>query len=136
MSDDGEPHGTAGRPMLNALLHGDLGDVVAVVVRYYGGVKLGTGGLARAYTSGVVAALGAAESRIKVELGRWHVGVAYDLVQAVEKAVGEQAWSIAAREFGEAVTLVIEAPRHEEDRVRETLADATSGRASVREEGV
>ncbi|HSR43143.1 MAG TPA: YigZ family protein, partial [Longimicrobiales bacterium] len=53
MSDDGEPHGTAGRPMLTALLHGGVGEVVAVVARWFGGTKLGTGGLARAYAGGV-----------------------------------------------------------------------------------
>ena len=57
MSDAGEPHGTAGRPMLNALLHSGVGDVVAVVTRYYGGTKLGTGGLVRAYGGGVQQAL-------------------------------------------------------------------------------
>jgi len=50
MSDDGEPGGTAGRPMLTALLHGGAGEIVAVCTRYYGGVKLGTGGLSRAYS--------------------------------------------------------------------------------------
>lgn len=50
-SDDGEPHGTAGRPMLSVLLHGDIGELTAVVTRYFGGIKLGTGGLVRAYQS-------------------------------------------------------------------------------------
>lgn len=53
MSDDGEPHGTAGRPMLNILLHSGIGEIGAVVTRYFGGIKLGTGGLVRAY-SGMV----------------------------------------------------------------------------------
>ena len=48
-SDDGEPHGTAGRPMLTMLLHGGVGELSAVVPRYFGGIKLGTGGLVRAY---------------------------------------------------------------------------------------
>jgi uncharacterized YigZ family protein len=55
--DDGEPSGTAGRPMLNVLLHQDLEGVLATVVRYFGGVKLGAGGLVRAYTDCVAQAL-------------------------------------------------------------------------------
>lgn len=51
-SDDGEPHGTAGRPMLNVLLHSEAGEIAAVVTRYYGGIKLGTGGLVRASADG------------------------------------------------------------------------------------
>ena len=57
MSDDGEPHGTAGKPMLTVLLHADVGDVTAVVTRYFGGTKLGKGGLVRAYSGGVQQAL-------------------------------------------------------------------------------
>ena len=56
-SDAGEPSGTAGRPMLEALVHGPVGDAAAVVVRWFGGVKLGTGGLARAYSGAVRDAL-------------------------------------------------------------------------------
>src|SRR5690606_17190774 len=56
-SDAGEPHGTAGRPMLDVLLHSGIGEVAAVVTRYYGGVKLGKGGLVRAYGGAVQHAL-------------------------------------------------------------------------------
>ena len=49
-SDDGEPHGTAGKPILNVLMHAKVGEIAVVVTRYYGGIKLGTGGLARAYS--------------------------------------------------------------------------------------
>ena len=57
MSDDGEPSGTAGKPMLNVLQHQNIGEICVVVVRYFGGIKLGTGGLSRAYGSSVTEAL-------------------------------------------------------------------------------
>jgi len=79
MSDDGEPHGTAGRPILNTLLHSELGEVVAVVTRWFGGVKLGKGGLGRAYAVAVTHALDTAPTVRKVELGEViaHVGFAH-----------------------------------------------------------
>ena len=66
VSDDGEPHGTAGKPMLNVLLHSGLGDVAVVVTRYYGGTKLGRGGLVRAYSGGVKRAVEQCERAQKV----------------------------------------------------------------------
>lgn len=78
-SDDGEPSGTAGMPMLQSLLRADLVDVVAVVTRYFGGVKLGAGGLLRAYTAAVEEAIAAAGSagllRERVELEEWQIEV-------------------------------------------------------------
>ena len=56
-NDDGEPSQTAGHPMLNVLLHDDMKDILAIVVRYFGGIKLGTGGLVRAYSASVQEAL-------------------------------------------------------------------------------
>ena len=66
-SDDGEPAGTAGKPMLSALLGSQVGEISAVVVRYYGGILLGTGGLVRAYGNGVQQALKLLETERKVE---------------------------------------------------------------------
>ena len=78
--DDGEPSGTAGRPMLDVLRHQDLEGVLATVVRYFGGVKLGAGGLVRAYTDAVAQALLQAEkvpivrlATLRCEIGRAHV---------------------------------------------------------------
>ena len=80
--DDGEPGGTAGRPMLHVLRQQDLEGVLAVVVRYFGGVKLGAGGLVRAYTDAVAQALMQAD---KVALMRWH-RVECELPYALEGA--------------------------------------------------
>ncbi len=66
MSDDGEPHGTAGRPMLMVLTHCGVGEIAAVVTRYYGGTKLGKGGLVRAYSSGVQLALEGLPTKEKI----------------------------------------------------------------------
>src|SRR4051812_12319940 len=67
MSDDGEPHGTAGRPMLTVLTHCGVGEIAAVVTRYYGGTKLGTGGLVKAYGGAVQHALLTLPTRERVD---------------------------------------------------------------------
>lgn len=76
-SDDGEPAGTAGKPMLNMLLGSGVGEVSAVVVRYYGGILLGTGGLVRAYGNGVQQALQLLETDLKVERKSYQLNCAY-----------------------------------------------------------
>lgn len=75
-SDDGEPAGTAGKPMLSALQGSQIGEISAVVVRYYGGILLGTGGLVRAYGNGVQQALKLLETERKVERQLFQVNCA------------------------------------------------------------
>ncbi len=74
MSDDGEPHGTAGRPMLTVLLHSGVGEIVAVVTRYFGGTLLGKGGLVKAYSGGVQYALETLPLGERVEKAHLHRG--------------------------------------------------------------
>jgi uncharacterized YigZ family protein len=88
--DDGEPGGTAGRPMLDVLRHQDLEGVLATVVRYFGGVKLGAGGLVRAYTDGVAQALLHAEKVPIVRLQHLRCSVPYSLEGFVRREI-EQA---------------------------------------------
>ncbi|ARU65597.1 YigZ family protein [Histophilus somni] len=79
-SDDGEPSGTAGKPMLNALLGSGIGEISAVVVRYYGGILLGTGGLVRAYGNGVQQALQLLQTSLKIERKIYQLYCAYHQV--------------------------------------------------------
>ncbi|MDD2841071.1 MAG: YigZ family protein [Tolumonas sp.] len=76
MSDDGEPSGTAGRPMLKILQYSGLGEIAVAVVRYFGGIKLGTGGLQRAYSDAVSGVL--EELPLKLKVPREHIEFCYD----------------------------------------------------------
>ena len=103
--DDGEPSGTAGRPMLAVLQGSGLGDVVVVVTRYFGGTKLGTGGLVRAYGDAVRAALDALPRAEKAATTTVMVEVPYPLLERVRQLVDNQAGMIMEEQFAAAITL-------------------------------
>ncbi len=98
-SDDGEPHGTAGRPMLTTLLHSGVGDIVAVVTRYYGGILLGTGGLVRAYSGAVKAGLETLPTALKKEAARVLVSVDLAMADAVRREIERVGGVITSSEF-------------------------------------
>ena len=131
MSDDGEPRGTAGRPMLNTLLHADLGEAVVVCARFFGGTKLGTGGLVRAYTSGVNGVIARVRTTLKVERSPFTVTVGYDLVQVVEKAILDSDVTVLDRSFQDRVTFSVLVPVSLRDGFLAYLADASRGGAEV-----
>jgi uncharacterized YigZ family protein len=109
--DDGEPSRTAGPPILAALTERRVSDACLVVVRYFGGVKLGTGGLARAYRQGARSALDAAElvSRTLCEL--WEVTCPYPAQGAVRRAADPMGVEWLEESYGEALTLCARVPR-------------------------
>jgi uncharacterized YigZ family protein len=132
-SDDGEPGGTAGRPMLGALLASGVGDVTVVVTRYFGGVKLGRGGLARAYSHAVLHVLREMERAEHVARLRIDVEFAYAMVDAVRRTLAERGALVLEEAYGASATLSISVPTHELDALRRALADATAGSARVSE---
>ena len=131
MSDDGEPHGTAGRPMLTALLHADVGEVVAVCTRWFGGTKLGTGGLSRAYSGGVVLALETLPTEEKVARVVVHVTIGYPEVDGLQRLVAETDLLVLDETYGADVRYRIGVPAGEVDTLRRGIADLTGGRGTV-----
>ena len=130
MSDDGEPHGTAGRPMLNALLHGGVGDVAVVVTRYYGGTKLGTGGLVRAYGGGVQQALATMPVTERIEYAFLTVVIDYSRIAVLQQLCANFEADVLAQEFAVDVRVDLRLPGGNVDEFRAALLDATRGQAS------
>ncbi len=126
-SDDGEPQGTAGLPILEVLRHENLQNVCCVVTRYFGGILLGTGGLVRAYTKGAqiaVAAAGVSQmSRFSVML----IACPYALLAIVEQLLPEFEAQTEEKEYGADVTLTVSIPEGREDALNQTLMDRTAG---------
>ena len=133
MSDAGEPHGTAGRPMLTVLLHSGLGDVAAVVTRYYGGVKLGTGGRVKAYGTSVQLALESLPRTERVDYAEVAVTIAYAHVTATQQLLPAFEAEILDQSFGVDVRFVLRLPAPRVAEFRQAMADATRGAASVEE---
>jgi uncharacterized YigZ family protein len=131
MSDDGEPHGTAGRPMLTTLLHGKVGEVVAVCTRYYGGVKLGTGGLGRAYAGGTKLALESLPTEEKVVRVRVEITISYADVDALQRLMSTADIVVEAEEYGSDVRYTCGVPDTDLDGFRVAVADLTRGTARI-----
>lgn len=133
LSDDGEPHGTAGRPMLTVLLHSGIGDIVAVVTRFFGGVKLGKGGLVKAYSGGVQYALEALPLVEKVEKARLLAVIDYSSVTPFQRMLPDYEAEILDETYAADVRYELLLPREQVDRFRTDLADLTNGQARLEE---
>jgi uncharacterized YigZ family protein len=129
MSDDGEPSGTAGRPILEVLRHHDLDGVLAAVVRYYGGVKLGAGGLVRAYTDAIATALQDAPRVERIALASLQVEIGYSDEARVRRWIEQENYALEASAYDMNVQLTIRMPVTAIDAAREALRDMTQGRA-------
>jgi uncharacterized YigZ family protein len=134
--DDGEPSGTAGRPMLDVLRHQDLEGVQATVVRYFGGVKLGAGGLVRAYTDSVAQALLTAQKVPIIKLQTLRCSVPYPLEGLLRRELGTAGAQLAAVAHGDAVLFEFSLPASDAAPLQARLNEASAGRIAWHREEV
>jgi uncharacterized YigZ family protein len=128
-SDDGEPGGTAGVPMLQMLMRREVRDVAAVVTRYYGGVKLGAGGLIRAYGGVVGEALDALGTVTRHRYRLATVTVDHQRAGKMQNDLRATGRAVLDVRYGEAVALEIGLPESDVEAFRAWLADTTAGTA-------
>ncbi|WP_418765992.1 YigZ family protein [Mailhella sp.] len=126
-SDDGEPHGTAGRPMLAQLLYGGVGELVAVTTRYFGGIKLGTGGLTRAYQNGVKRALALLPVTEKQVFVRAIAEVDYAHVDRFHRLLPRFQARVIEEDFGSRGLFTLELPESFLEPCGVALREATDG---------
>ena len=122
-SDAGEPSGTAGVPILQVLRGADLSDVLAVVVRWFGGTRLGKGGLARAYAAAAREALAGLPVAQRVSTVRIVLRVPYERVGAVKRLIHPPEVELESEEYAEAAQLILTVHEERRDALREALAD-------------
>lgn len=130
-SDDGEPSGTAGKPMLDVLLGENLYNTAVVVTRYFGGTLLGTGGLVRAYSKAVQEGLACSRIITKHHGILLEIGTDYNGVGKLQYLFGQRGIPITDSRYTEDVKLQVLVPKSEENAVKKAVTEATSARASI-----
>jgi uncharacterized YigZ family protein len=130
-SDDGEPSGTAGKPMLNMLMGSNLGELCAVVVRYFGGTKLGPGGLQRAYGSSVKKALANLPTKLKIPMVRKTLACQYAQVNDVLYIVDQMDGEIIQQDYHENVVLMLALPDEKIELFQQQLQTMSAGQLTL-----
>ena len=131
MSDDGEPSGTGGRPVMAVLRGSGLGDVVLVVTRYFGGTLLGTGGLVHAYGDAARAVLAALPREEKVERRALVVTLPYAAYEPARRLVAAYAGNIIEESFAADVTMHVLLPLAQVELFTVAIGGATAGQAAI-----
>ncbi|MDX1803509.1 MAG: YigZ family protein [Alcanivorax sp.] len=123
MNDDGEPSGTAGKPIFNVIQHKSLSNVLVIVTRYFGGVKLGAGGLVRAYAAAAEAVLASVERIEHVPRCRVVLTLGFPLEQRLRHWASQHDAEVEAVDYGQSVTMRLLLPEQQRSSLQ-TLCDA------------
>lgn len=133
-SDDGEPSGTAGKPMLDVLLGEDIHNIVVVVTRYFGGTLLGTGGLVRAYSSAVKAGLASSVIITKTAGIKLRIGTDYTGLGKIQYILNERGIPTMNTKYTDKVEIDVVIPVPKVKQVKEALIEGTNGKVVFGEE--
>lgn len=129
-NDDGEPSGTAGLPVLDVFKKNDITNFVCIVVRYFGGIKLGAGGLVRAYSSSASLALKEAGTKPIINYINLSLTFNYNFMNIIENKLRN--YEIISKDFTTNVTLVIKVPEYDIDSIKETLISLTNNQIIIK----
>lgn len=132
-SDDGEPQGTAGPPMLSVLQKEQIEDICVVVVRYFGGILLGTGGLSRAYSTGCADGVRVAGKYHKTPAVLLEIRVGYDRFAAVERLLEGVRHNVKGKDFTDEIRITVALPVEDRASVCDALREMSAGKIIVRE---
>ncbi|NJE76042.1 YigZ family protein [Thermococcus sp. ES12] len=130
--DDGEPKGSAGKPVLKVIQNKGLSNVVIVVTRYFGGIKLGYGGLVKAYSDAASLAVENAGIVEVYEMEHFEVTLPYSFFHTVRETIKKAGGRVVGENYDEVVTFTVETRKGEAERLMELLRERTMGRARLR----
>ena len=133
-SDDGEPSGTAGKPILEVIRGQELHDVLIVVTRYFGGTLLGTGGLVRAYTLAAQEGLALSNIITRIDGVKLQIETDYTGLGKIQYLLGQRGIPVFESEYTEKVQLTVLIPVEEEKKLTSEIIEATNGQAVVERE--
>ena len=127
-SDDGEPSGTAGKPVLSVLRGSGLGDVTVMVTRYFGGTLLGTGGLVKAYTESTQMVVNAVGRGQRVEVYVSMLAIPYNLLERIRLMVARHHGTVLGKDFAGDITMTLQFPIPRFDTFQNELRDLSAGK--------
>lgn len=134
-SDDGEPSGTAGMPILNVLEQKNITNAVVTVTRYFGGILLGKGGLVRAYTESASEAVRSSGLVSVTEGAEYEMSVGYDMSEKLIYVLNNAGWTVREPFYGSSVELTVVCPKDKGEELVSFVTDKSSGRVKAEKTG-
>ena len=130
-SDDGEPNGTAGKPILEVILGEEINNILVIVTRYFGGTLLGTGGLVRAYTKAAQDGIHNAEIVIKKLGNEVAIQTNYQDIGKIQYILGNHQIKIIDSNYGEDVVILCHMEKEKQEPIEKELMEATNGKVGI-----